>query len=60
MAYRESLLRDLARKIQEAVRDHGARSQAADILNNVDDHLNALALIEELHARYGLTAAKER
>lgn len=46
---KRSHLRDLARKIQEAARDHVARSQVSEFMNHIDNHINALARIEELN-----------
>lgn len=43
----ESPLRDLARKLRAVAREHIAYSQAADLMNHVDEHLNALAFHEE-------------
>lgn len=53
----ESHLRDLARKIRAVASDHIARSQVAEFLNHVDNHLNALARIEELNRE---SAARSR
>ena len=44
-----SHLRDLARQIGEVARNHIARSQVAEFMNHIDDHLNALARIEEFN-----------
>ena len=44
---KESPLRDLARKLRATAREHLAYSQAADFMNHVDSHLNALAFHEE-------------
>jgi hypothetical protein len=46
-----SHLRDLAQKIREVARNHIARSQVAEFMNHIDDHLNALARIEEFNRR---------
>jgi hypothetical protein len=43
----ESPLRDLARKLRQTAREHIAYSQVADLMNHVDEHLNALAFCEE-------------
>jgi hypothetical protein len=51
-----SHLRDLAHKIREVARDHIARSQVVDLMNHIDDHLNALALIEENNRREHMKA----
>ena len=45
----KSPLRDLARKIREVAQHHPARSQVAYFLNHIDEHINALARIEEFH-----------
>jgi hypothetical protein len=47
----ESPLRDLARKIRDVARAHPAAAQAASFMNHVNDHLNALARIEEFNRR---------
>jgi hypothetical protein len=43
----ESPLRDLARKLRQVAREHIAYSQVAELMNHVDEHLNALAFHEE-------------
>lgn len=47
----ESPLRDLARKLRQVAHEHLAYSQVADVMNHIDNHLNALALIEEINRR---------
>lgn len=48
---KESPLRDLARKLRQTAREHIAYSQVADLMNHVDEHLNALAFHEETNER---------
>jgi len=51
MRNNESRLRDLARKLMDVAREHAAYSQVVDVMNHVNNHLNALAYIEEVHVR---------
>lgn len=47
MTFYRSQLRDLAKKLRAVAQDHIAYSQVAEFMNHVDNHLNALAFIEE-------------
>jgi hypothetical protein len=51
----QSPLRDLIVKIDDAAKNHVAYSQAADAINNLRDHLSALARCEEINRATGKT-----
>jgi len=46
---RESPIRDLSRQLREVARQHEAYSQVADFMNHVNNHLSAIAFVEEVH-----------
>lgn len=48
MAY-ESPIRDLSRKLREVAREHIAYSQVCDFIKHMDEHLSALARVEEIN-----------
>jgi hypothetical protein len=47
----ESPLRDLARQLKETASAHFAYSQVVDVMRVVDQHINALAFIEETNRK---------
>jgi len=49
----QSPLRDLILKIDEVARFHPAYPQACHALNNLRDHLSAIAFAEEVNQREG-------
>jgi hypothetical protein len=51
-------VRDLILKIDEVARYHAAYPQACHAINNLRDHLSAIAFAEEVNRR-GLDAAPE-
>ena len=53
-----SQLRDLARQVRDVARDHMAYSQVHELMRHVDEHLNALAYIEEVNREVGEEAKR--
>ena len=46
---KESPIRDLSRQLREVARNHEAYSMVCDFMNHVNNHLSAIAYVEEVH-----------